>query len=147
ERDIVPYVEPGESRIFLEHDADPLRHGAGDRSSIHLDRARRRRKQPGDDVQQRALAAAGRSDHADELAAPEIEVERAERSHRAVAGAGRIVCEMPRSATWVSEKAAALPGMAAAVSRVGAAFAIRASGASLRRAGFDRSACPSRTAP
>src|SRR5262245_39107534 len=30
---------------------------------------------------------------------------------------------------------------------VSAAFAIRAGGASLRRAGFDRSACPSRTAP
>jgi len=98
ERDIVPYIEPGEGRVFLKHDADVLRHGAGDRSPVHLDRARRRREQPRDDLQQRTLAAAGRPDHADELAAPEIEIERAERSHRAVTGAGQDRCAKCRAA-------------------------------------------------
>jgi hypothetical protein len=90
ECDIVPHVEPGEGRVLLEHDADFIRHRAGDRAPIHLDRAGARPHQPGDDLQKRALAAAGRSDHGDELAAAELEIERAERRHRPLAGAGGI---------------------------------------------------------
>src|SRR5262249_57859048 len=50
------------------------------------------------------------------------------------------------SAFFDSSRGRSVSGMAAAVCRVSAAFAIRAVGASLRQAGLDRSACPSRTA-
>ena len=90
ECDVVPHVEPGESGIFLEHDPDLVGDGAGNGAAFHLDGARRRRDQPGDDLEQRALAAARGPDHAEELAAPKLEIEPAERRHRPLVGAGRI---------------------------------------------------------
>ena len=64
---VVQHVAPLEQHRVLEHDAeigDRPRH----RVAIGDDLARARAQQPGDQPQQRALAAAGRSDDGDELA-------------------------------------------------------------------------------
>src|SRR5207248_6528939 len=79
ERDVVPDVEPREARILLEHDADPGRDLAADRLALEADGAGARRRQPGERLQQRGLAAAGRSHDGDEFARGEIEVEGPER--------------------------------------------------------------------
>ena len=67
ERDIAARVEPRQQRVGLEHigggAVDPR-----DRRAEARDAARRRRQQPGGDVQQRGLAAAGRADERHELA-------------------------------------------------------------------------------
>ena len=85
EGDVVAHGEPGKRRILLEHHADAVRHLAGDRLVLERDGALGRRAQARDQVQQRGLAAAGRADHREELAARKIEVERPERMHRELA--------------------------------------------------------------
>ena len=57
-------------RVVLEHHGDAAvgRLVAGDVAVVDDDAARGDRLQPGDDAQQRRLAAAGRADHDDELA-------------------------------------------------------------------------------
>ena len=169
ECDVVPHVEPREGGIFLEHDPDLVGDGAGDVTAFHLDRARRRRDEPRDDLEQRALAAARRPDHADELAAPEFEIERTERRHRPLGRAGRIgVRDAAQRQVDVSGRALrarhgcrGLEGERGLrhqrMSRKsGNRFSDKdmrkakesgAGGAGLHRAGFGRSACSNRTAP
>ena len=67
EGDVVGDVEPGETGILLEHDADAVRHGVPDRPSLERHHALGWRRQRGDDVEQRRLAAAGWTDHGKEL--------------------------------------------------------------------------------
>ena len=74
QRDIAGGGAPRQQRlgIVLEHDRDvparPL-----DRRAGESDLAARRRDEPGGDAQRRRLAAAGRADDADDLAAPDLE--------------------------------------------------------------------------
>ena len=79
ERDIVVHAEPRQRGVFLEHDADAVRH-AGNRLALEDNRAFGRRRQPRQNIEQRGFAAAGGADHAEEFAAPDIEVDRAERT-------------------------------------------------------------------
>src|SRR5204862_3479693 len=53
--------QPGKQRELLKHHA-PVRAGCPDRPSVQADVAGRGRLEAADDVQERALAAAGRSD-------------------------------------------------------------------------------------
>ena len=76
EGDIVANRQPGETRIFLEYHADAVRDFAHDRSAFETDTASGWRAQPSQHVQQRGLAAAGRADNREKLAARQIEVER-----------------------------------------------------------------------
>ena len=59
--DVAAHGEPREQRGFLEHQAGAL--------GVHVDRARRRLVEAGDEIEQRALAAARRAEQAHELAA------------------------------------------------------------------------------
>ena len=64
--------------------------GAGDRVAVERTAPRVRREQPGDDAQERRLAAAVRPDERDDLAARDVEVEPVEdRQPAAVAASGR----------------------------------------------------------
>ena len=72
--------QPGEQGIFLEHDAavDP---GTGDRPAVDQQRPGAGPQEAAEQIQQRAFAAAGRADDADELALADIEIYLIERSH------------------------------------------------------------------
>ena len=83
EGDIVPHGEPGEARILLKHDADAVRHRALDLGAVADNRAARRRREARQNIEQGRLAAARRPNHREELAALDIEVDRAERVDRA----------------------------------------------------------------
>jgi hypothetical protein len=74
EFDVAGDGQPRVQRGFLEHQRRPARHG---------ERAGGRRVQPGDQRQQRRLAAAGGADHADELTGRHVERDRVQREHRA----------------------------------------------------------------
>jgi hypothetical protein len=92
ERNIVANVHPGKDAGFLEHHRveRPRRRGAaGGRGLVrvadHLDRPGGSADEPRQDAQQRRLAAAARADDAEELARPDVEVERGERVDAAAA--------------------------------------------------------------
>ena len=69
-------VRHGSRVEILEDEADvPPAPGRRGRFAEHLDRARRRREQIGDDAQKRGLAAARRADDRQELAVRDLEVE------------------------------------------------------------------------
>src|SRR5690606_18551808 len=70
---------PGEDRVLLEHDVvqGPGRVGAGHDAHLAAGEA----LEPGDDAQERRLAAAGRSDEADELALADREIEVGDGGH------------------------------------------------------------------
>src|SRR3954453_12874909 len=76
EGDIVPDAEPGERGILLEHDADSLGHDSGDGLALEGYGPAARRAQPGEEVEQRRLAATRWADHREELAASEREIDR-----------------------------------------------------------------------
>ena len=82
ERDIRGDVEPRQRRVVLKHDADAVGRLAGDRPSFEVDRTLRRDGEAGDQLEQRRLAAARRTDDREELAAAKLEIERAERAQR-----------------------------------------------------------------
>ena len=86
ERDVVPYVEPREARILLEHDADPGGDLIADRLALEADGTVGRSRQAGERLEQRGLAATGRAHDGDEFAGAKIEIERPERMDAAVAG-------------------------------------------------------------
>ena len=69
--DVAAHREPREERGFLEHEAGAL--------GAHVDAARRRLVEAGDEVEQRALAAARRAEQADELALVDVERDALER--------------------------------------------------------------------
>ena len=62
-------AEPRQQRVILEHDG-AIGPGLDDLAIVDEDVARRRRRQPRDDVEQRGLAAARVADDRDELALP-----------------------------------------------------------------------------
>ncbi|MNK86367.1 hypothetical protein D3C87_1062760 [compost metagenome] len=72
ESDIVPDVEPWEQRVLLEHHAAP-HIGTGHLFFVHKHRARAWRLEAGHDIEQGALAAAGRADQRDKLAGGDVE--------------------------------------------------------------------------
>src|SRR6185503_16310816 len=61
---------------------------APDRATLVQDLSARRVGEAGDQLQQGGLAAAGRADHGEELAAPELQVDGPERVDRGAAPAG-----------------------------------------------------------
>ena len=67
EDDVVEHGAPGQQQVLLQHVADAA-NGAGGIDAIDHHAAGGRLQQPGDDVEDRALAAARRSDQADEAA-------------------------------------------------------------------------------
>src|SRR5213080_1909001 len=69
---IVDHAHPREHAVLLEHHA-AVRPGTGDRPSVNFDAAAALVQQPADDLQQRGLAAARRTQQADELPAPDAE--------------------------------------------------------------------------
>jgi hypothetical protein len=74
EGDVLFHRHPRKQRVFLEHHA-ALRTGAGHQLAVGGDGAGRRQRKAGDGIQQRRLAAAGRTEQADELALRDVEVD------------------------------------------------------------------------
>jgi hypothetical protein len=70
--DVVDDGLPGQQGIFLEHHA-AIGPGAGDGSTVEGEGARARLEEPRDRRDQGRLSAAGRSDHAQELLAQDVE--------------------------------------------------------------------------
>src|SRR5262249_41267530 len=136
----------------MHHNSDQktAQYGQADRSDEIAERVGDVGPEPGrgrDDVWKRARHL-GRRDHGEAIDGPKTteQFKRNDgRANEAELKDAHANHHTP-SAFFDSSRRRAVLGMAAAVSRVSAAFAIRAGGASLRRAGFDRSACPSRTA-
>ena len=79
ELDVAPHGQPREERGLLEHEAGAL--------GADVDAAGRRLVETGDEVEQRALAAARRAEQADELALRDVERHALERDHLLAAGA------------------------------------------------------------
>ena len=78
---------PVEQKVALEHDAH-LRVGLGDGPAFDPDVAPRGRDQPGDDGEQRALAAAARADDGDELARRDLQGDVLHGGHRMAVARG-----------------------------------------------------------
>ena len=81
ELDVAAHREPREQRGLLEHQPGAV--------GPHVDLARRRLVEAGDEVEQRALAAARRAEQADELARRDVEGHAFERDDVLAAGAER----------------------------------------------------------
>ena len=86
-RDVAQHVAVGEQRVVLEHEPE-ARDGAGGtraRSSpSHATTPARVGLEPGDRAQQRALAAAARTEDADDLAVGDVEVDAVDRGDAVV---------------------------------------------------------------
>ena len=74
EADVLPDIQPGEQRCLLEDQAALWRR-SGDGFAVRADRARGRLFEPGDEIEQRALAATGRAQQNDELAGLDLEID------------------------------------------------------------------------
>src|SRR5256885_15890617 len=72
ERDIARDREPGQEARLLEHDADLFMRRC-DCVAVERNISLRRTVEPGDEAQQRGLAAAGAADYRDDLARFDIE--------------------------------------------------------------------------
>src|SRR5580698_1076104 len=79
ERDIVAYAEPRHARVFLEDDADAVRHLAAQFLALEAHAATGGSDQARGLIQQGRLAATGRTDNGEELAAADLEIDRAQR--------------------------------------------------------------------
>src|SRR5439155_16685731 len=88
EPDVAFDRQPGKDAALLE-DEDPARVGAAHLLAVDPDRARGRRKETGDDVQERGFPAPRRAQDADELALAHLEVEVLEHTDLAVLGLER----------------------------------------------------------
>ena len=93
ELDVADRGEPGKERLPLEHDALAAP-GPGDRRAVDEHLARARLHQPGDDVEERRLAAAAAADQGDELVLGDREVDAVQ--HRR-AGGRRVVALRDRA--------------------------------------------------
>src|SRR5205085_5855957 len=80
ESDIARDREPGQQARLLEHDANFLVRRS-DRVAVERHVALRRTVEPGDEAQQRGLAAAGAADYRHDLARLDIERDAVERAH------------------------------------------------------------------
>ena len=97
EGDVVAYVEPGKGRVLLEYDADPIRYVAVDQRALQHDGAGGGTAQARDDLEQRRLAATGRTDDREEFAPLDVEIDRPERVDRGGgAGRGKDACHAPQ---------------------------------------------------
>ena len=85
EGDIVPHREPRKTRVFLEHDADAVGHFARYGLTFENYLAGGHRLQSGENFKQGCLAAPRRPDHRKELAARQLQVERAASADLALA--------------------------------------------------------------
>jgi hypothetical protein len=89
ERDVRLHLQVREERVVLEHHPGPAplrrREPAGPRHELAADRDRAGvgPLEPGDQAQQRRLAAAGRAEHRDQLAGRDVELDAGDRSRRA----------------------------------------------------------------
>ena len=83
EGDVAQHRRPGHQREILEHEG-ALRSRRADRLAVDRDRAGVGLDQPGDDLEQRRLAAAARAEQAGQLAARKVEVDAAQRLDVAV---------------------------------------------------------------
>jgi hypothetical protein len=83
--DIAADGEPREQAVILKHHA-AIGAGPGDPAAVHQHLAIARRLEPGDHPQQGGLAATRGADQADELAAADLEVDRAQRLDFAAGG-------------------------------------------------------------
>ena len=90
ERGVVPHRQPRKAGILLKDDADAVRHLARDWTALERHRAGRGLLEAGQHLQQSGLAAAGRTDDGEKLAASEVEIDRSERMNRSRAGGPRI---------------------------------------------------------
>ena len=84
ERGVVPHRQPRKASILLEDDADAVRHLARDWTALERHRAGGGLLQAGQHLQQSGLAAAGRTDDGEKLAALQVELDRV-RAHEPVA--------------------------------------------------------------
>ena len=89
ERDVVGDGEPGKARVLLEHDADAVRHLAGDRVAFERRGAFGWTVQPGDDLEQRRFPAARRADDGEKFPAHQVEIDRPERPDLGLLRRGR----------------------------------------------------------
>src|SRR5260221_13916567 len=71
-RGVVPHRQPGKACVLLEDDADAVRHLPSHRAVLERHCPRRGLLQPGEQLEQRGLAAAGGTDDREELAASEV---------------------------------------------------------------------------
>ena len=89
QRHVLPGRQAGNQIVELKHEADVLAAVAGERGVVEFGellpavehRAAGGHVEPAQDIEQRALAAAGRAQQHDELAGVQIEVDAAERVH------------------------------------------------------------------
>ena len=92
ELDVLDHRAPRKQRVLLEHEGDLVRQRTAHRLAADLDRARGRRQQAADHVEQRALAAAARPDQAQQFAAHDVERGVEQRAHmKRVAGLAEFV--------------------------------------------------------
>ena len=84
-RDVVAHRHVREHRVVLEHHGEPAlaRRQVGDVAPADQHAAGALRLQPGDDAQQRGLAAARRPEQRHELAVGDVELTLSQRRHRA----------------------------------------------------------------
>ena len=75
---------PGQQQVLLQHVAG-FRRDAGEHRAVPPDLAGTRRKQPGEDIEQRRLPAAGGADDGDDLARLQLEADLADDRHGAPA--------------------------------------------------------------
>ena len=85
ELDVAAHGQPREQRRLLEHQRGAV--------GAHLDGARRRLVESGDEVEQRALPAAGRTEQADEFARRDVEADAVERQD-AVATVTKVLADV-----------------------------------------------------
>ena len=88
EADVVQHRQPGEQRVALEHHA-AVGAGAVDALAVEQHLAGGRVVQPGDDAQQRALAAAAGAEDGDEVVLGHVQVGGLQRQRRCRSGARR----------------------------------------------------------
>src|ERR1700742_3560365 len=83
--DIVEHAEPGKQRAFLEHHA-AIGAGASNAVAVEQHFARGCLFEAGDQIEQRALAAAGGADQTDEILLGDVERQTVDGLHRGAAG-------------------------------------------------------------
>ncbi len=95
EVDVLENGVPREERVLLEYESNVVRHRSADALAEDFDRTGGGRDEAAEDVEQRRLSAAARSDQAEQLAARDLERGPAQRAD--VAGLGRFA-ELMRDA-------------------------------------------------
>ena len=113
QRDILPRVQPWQQRIILEHHC-PVRPGPDHRPAADGDRAHIGPIEAGDDVQQRGLAATGRTDQHHQFAGPDIQVDVLQDPGLAARRIGKVPPDMAAMDDAVTRHGCSFPGASAA---------------------------------